>query len=330
MAYGNGFNNNGGGGRFPRNNNPRTGNMPQQEQTTGPVLYNHQNGKFLQFDYWGRYASIVIGTMSPGAQMTFENRRSANKVSQILSFGDLSDLQDVCEEVLESIKTSGTFTSTAVRVGSSGNALVEINNGSNIGQGPGIYLVIYKDLDQANHSNNMELYPFTSSTVLRGYDPSSGNAKEDIAKIGQFKKFYRLVREATKAFTMAMAHSVVVAEKPNRLTQFKALAAISQSMGVSISKELEAAISSSGSSGNGGGQRSGGGSWGNRGGGSYNGGNRGYGNRSYNGGSSYASNPGPAAGQPTMTNPAAPTLDDPIDITMSMNDLTNVDISQFK
>lgn len=310
------FNNNfGGGNRFPRNNNPRTGTRSQEDTTQGPILYNSQAGKFLQFDYWGRYATLRIGTVNPGSQMNYEARKNAKVTNQVLSFGDLSDLQDVCEEVMESLRNAGTFTSSAIRVGSTGNSLVEINNGSNIGQANGIYLVIYKDLDQGNRTANMDVYPFTTTKVLRSYDPSTGNAKEDLAKIGQFKKFYRLVKEATAAFTMATAHAVTVAEKPNRLIQFKALAALSQQMGVTVSKELEQAIAAPTPSGNGG-RSWGGGNRGNYGGGSGNYGNRG----GYGGGF----NQSQASSQP------APTLDDPIDINLSMADMANVNLDQFK
>lgn len=323
MAFGNGF---GGGNnnRFPRNNNPRTGNTTKEESTNGPILYNSQSGKFLQFDYWGRYATIRIGTIQPGMPLTYENRRNAKTTSQIMSFGDLSDLQDVCDEVMESLRNAGTFTSTAVRVGTSGNCLVEINNGSNIGQSNGIYLVIYKDLDQAGRTASMDVYPFTSTKVLRSYDPQSGGSKEDVTKLGQFKKFYKLVAESTKAFTMATAHAVTVADKPNRLTAFKALAAISQSMGVSISKELELAIqapSPAGGNGGGGNRWGGGGNRSNFGGGSYGGGRSSYGgggNRSFNG------NGGGAPSGP------APSVNDPIDINLSLNDMTNVNLDQFK
>ena len=167
----------------------------------------------------------------------------------------------------------------------------------------------------------MDVYPFTTTKVLRSYDPSTGGAKEDLAKIGQFKKFYRMVKEATAAFTMAVAHTVTVVEKPNRLIQFKALAAISQQMGVTVSKELEQAIAAAApGGGNGGG--------GNR---SWNGGNRSYngggygGNRSggYGGGNNYNRS------QPSSQQPMA-SLDDPVDINLSINDMTTVDLTQFK
>ena len=332
MAFNNGGNGFGGGNRFPRNNNPRTGNQSKDDTTSGPILYNNQSNKFLQFDYWGRYATIRIGTVAPGSPMNYEGRKNANTTNQALSFGDLSDLQDVCEEVMESLRNAGTFTSSAVRVGATGNALVEINNGSNIGQAPGIYLVIYKDLDQNNRSTTMDVYPFTTGKVLRSYDPQTGNAKEDLAKLGQFKKFYRMVKEAVKAFTMAIAHSVVVADKPNRLVQFRALGLLSQQMGVSVSKELEAALSAPASnSGNGNGNGGGrsGGSWGggNR---SYGGnrGNYGGGNRYSNGGGNYGGGNG---GQPQSgTTQAMATLDDPIDINLSLGDLNAMNLDQFK
>lgn len=315
MPFGNNFG--GGGNRFPRNNNPRTGNQSKEDTTQGPILFNSQNGKFLQFDYWGRYASIRIGTMQPGVQMNFENRRNAKITNQILSFGDLSDLQDLCEEVMESLRNSGTFTSSAIRVGSTGNAMVEINNGSNIGQAGGIYLVLYKDLDQSGRTANMDVYPFTTTKVMRSYDPSTGSAKEDITKLGQFKKFYRMVKEATAAFTMAIAHTVTVVEKPNRLTQFKAMAAIAQQLGVSMPKELELAIAAAAPGASGSSNRSWGGGGGGR---SFGGG--GYSRGGFGGGS------GGSFGQPSPQ--AMASLNDPVDINLSLGDMSNVNLDQFK
>lgn len=225
----------------PRNSGPRGQQRPQQLTTTGPTLFNEQAGKFLNFNYWGRYASLEIGITSPGAPMTWDNRKAAQSVRQVISFVDLSDLQDICEEILDSIKNTGTFTSCAVRIGARQDCMVEINNGSTLNMSPGIYLVLYKNLDSNNRTNNMEFYPFTSSKVIRGYDHSTGMGKEDISKVGEFKKFYRMVKEATKAFTMAQAHSVAVVGEGEKLATFRALSAITAVLNIDMNAEIRAA-----------------------------------------------------------------------------------------
>ena len=136
-------------GRAPRNSGPRGGGQqrPDQESNIGQTLFNNQIGKFLDFNYWGRYASIEIGAVAPGAGMDWESRKNAQRTRQVIPFDALSDLWDICEEVMESVKNTGTFTSAGVKVGGKQDAMVEINNGSTLNMSPGIYLVIYKNME---------------------------------------------------------------------------------------------------------------------------------------------------------------------------------------
>lgn len=325
MAYGNsggGYNRyprNSQGSGAPRNSAPRTQNRDPQEQNSGPTLYNDRAGKFLNFNYWGRYANIEIGAVPPGSGMGWDARKNAQKVTQILSFENLNEIWDICEEVMESIKNTGTFTSAGVRAGSKQDAIVEINNGSTINMAPGIYLVIYKNLDSGNRTNNLEVYPFGDAKIIRGYDHTSGMAKEDSIRIGQFKKFYRMVKEAAKAFTMAQAHSIQTIKHGDKLSTFKALAAITSALGIDMSAELNRTLSSGSRSGNNGGNNGGGGysrnnSWG--------------GNAPRNAGSGSAFERGGDSAEYGKAVMAA--LDDPVDINLSMDSLTNVDMSQFK
>lgn len=316
-------------GRAPRNSGPRGGGQqrPDQESNIGQTLFNNQIGKFLDFNYWGRYASIEIGAVAPGAGMDWESRKNAQRTRQVIPFDALSDLWDICEEVMESVKNTGTFTSAGVKVGGKQDAMVEINNGSTLNMSPGIYLVIYKNMDSGNRTNNLEVYPFDHSHIIRGYDHSTGMAKDDIAKIGQFKKFYRLIKEATKAFTMAQAHAIQAIQRNDRLSSFLAISAVAAALGVDTGKEIDRTLKGQDQSR--GGQSSGG-----RGG--Y-GGGRNYG--APRSGGSWANNR-PQGG--TFEQPAQQTndfqrqqqimatMDDPVDINLSMDNLTNVDMSQFK
>lgn len=331
MPYGNngGYNNNnyqprGPRSAAPRNSAPRTAVRDPQEQSTGPTLFNERAGKFLNFNYWGRYASIEIGAIQPGSPMTWDARKQAQKTSQVISFGDLSDLWDICDEVLESLKNTGTFTSTGLRVGQKQDCMVEINNGSSLNMGPGIYIVIYKNLDSSGRTNNLEFYPCDDVKILRGYDHRTGMSKEDISKVGEFRKFVRCIKESTKAFTMAQAHSVSVNSKNDKLTCFKAMAAITAALGVDMSAELQGLKASSGGSGSGdGGYR--------RGGGNYGGGSRNYGSapRSAGGAFENSNAGGGQSGDYQRQQQILATLDDPVDINLSMDNLTNVDMTKF-
>lgn len=307
----------------PRNSAPRTQQREPQEQSMGPTLFNERAGKFLNFNYWGRYASLEIGVVQPGMAMNWEARKNAQKVTQVVAFENLSEIWDICEEIMESLKNTGTFTSAGIRVGMKQDAMVEINNGSTINMAPGIYLVIYKNLDSGNRTNNLEIYPFEDVRIIRGYDHSSGMAKDDISKVGQFKKFYRLVKESAKAFTMAQVHAMQVVTKQDRLSTFRIMTALGQALGVDINNDLNKLSGNpnknngGGNSGNGYGRQNGGynaprGTW------QSSGSPR---SATFENGSSDAYK----AQQQIMS-----TLDDPVDINLSMESLTNVDMSQFK
>lgn len=315
-------------GRAPRNSGPRGGGQqrPDQESNLGQTLFNDKIGKFLDFNYWGRYASIEIGAVAPGSGMDWESRKNAQRTRQVIPFDSLSDLWDICEEVMDSVKNTGTFTSAGVKLGMKQDAMIEINNGSTLNMSPGIYLVIYKNLDSGNRTNNLEVYAFDHSHIIRGYDHSTGMAKDDTAKIGQFRKFYRLVKEATKAFTMAQAHTIQAIQRTDRLACFKALSTIATALGVDMSKELDRTFKGqdqqggSGRGGYNGGGRSGygaprsGGNWAN--------------NRQHGGGT--FEQPSAGANDFQRQQQVLASMDDPVDINLSMDNLTNVDMSQFK
>lgn len=291
----------------PQNNNPRTQDRSYQDTTNGPTLFNNKAGKFLSFNHWNKTGSIEIGTMAPGSQMTWEARKSAEKFSQSIGFGDLCELADICEEVRSSLKNAGTFTSVGIRVGVNQDAMVEINNGSTLGLPPGIYLVIYKNLDSGNRTTTLDYYPFCDVKVLRGYDHNTGTYKEDISKIGEFKKFTLCVQEAARALTMATAHSVTVGSRNDRLSQFRALAAITGAMGIDMGAELKRVQNMSRNSG-GGGRNS-------------------YGNN-YNSNRERTfenSNRNDYSRQQQIMS----TLDDPVDISLPMGELSNVDMGDF-
>lgn len=316
-----GYNNyNGGGYGGPRNSAPRTNDFPPKQNTNGIRLSNSRAGRFLDVNFWADTTSVTIGSTPPGAPIDWMIIKNAQTTKVNITFSDLSELWDVCEEVMDSLKNTGTFTSSAIRCGKRQDALIEISNGSNIGKTPGIYLVIYMNLDSGNRTNNLEFYPFNDGKVIRSYDHTTGMGKEDIIKIGEFKKFYRAVKEAAKAFTMAQAHTITHLQFNDKLAGFKALAAISASLGVDLGKEVDNIVKGGRStSGGGGAQRN------------YNNNNRGYNgnnNRYNNGGyqqpGAFERNQGYS--QPTQITAS---VDDPIDITIPMDGLSNVDMAHL-
>lgn len=248
MAYANQYNSNprNNGTNYVRNNNNRQ-NASQKtshdSQTDGVLLVNEKMGKFLRTRYWNRFMTIDIGTFQPGTPVDYNTIRNAQVFSAVCSFSTMFSLRMIMEEVLESLKQTNTFESTAVDGNQKKDTIIEISNGSNINQPMGLYLVIYKNVDSGRRTNIFEVYPFTSCKIMRGYDHNTGSCKEDVKAIGEFKKFKMIVDEACKAFTMAQAHSVKEASKMERLSGINALAAIGASMGVDLMKSVTVATS---------------------------------------------------------------------------------------
>lgn len=341
MAYDtNHYNNNPrAGGDTPRYGTPRSGDgsgsrRNNDVQTDGIILQNEKVGKFLKTRFWAKCMGIDIGTYPPGSQLDRNLVRNAQTFSHVFSFSAIYELKDICNEVLESLKATNRFESTATEAGQKKDCILEISNGSNINMSPGIYLVLYKNVDAGKRTNNYEIYPFGSTKVFRNYDHNTGSYKEDIRATGDFKKFITCLEEAAKAFTMAQAHAISEVHKTDKLATFTALSAISAGMGIDISKAVAANSRVSGQSSysknNGQNQqpqqyqrRSAPGQW-NRG-GNYGGQPR---QQQSQGGSQYGTRPQTSYQQTQQA--MAAISDEPVDINIDAATLQNVSLNDFK
>lgn len=283
---------------------------PQRETTDGQSLYNDAAGKILDFSYWGDYVNLAIITAPPGTPLDWNTKRNAQaRTTCAMSFTSLSEFWDICDEVMDSLKNTGSFSSDGygIRIGSKQDVIIELNDGKKIGQPTGIYLVIYKGVDSSGRAGSMDYYPFPATRVIRGYDHATGRMKDDVSKVGQFKEFWRLVKAATKAFSKAEAHTCRVVWRNDRLKEHAALNALAAKLGVDINAEY-AKLSASGG--------------GNR--GSY-GGNRGGGNRSFGASRNYG---GSNYQLPPDVTPMAD-LNAPIDLNIPLENLSSVNMKAF-
>lgn len=294
--------------------------------TNGFILRNEQTGKFLKVDYFNRCMTFTIGTAPAGQPLDYQTIRNAQSIYQTLVFNQMFTLRDICDEVAESLKTTGTFTSTGTDAGANDDCCIEISNGSNINEQPGIYLVIYKDIDRnTGRTNSCDYYQFGTGKFYRDYNHRTGQRQIDSNKSAQFKMFSEAIHEACSAFTMAHAHAVQDAAKFDKLQTFRALSAMATSMGIDLTVEPKFEQKKSGSTGGwnrgnnnnglGGAQRKNG-NWN-----SFNGGNNGYQKRSgglFENGSNKSFNGGYQ--QPN---------DDSVDVNLDMSTLTNVPLNQF-
>ena len=301
--------------------------------TTGVSFSNDTIGKCLLVNYWGRNVTFEIGSFVAGSHMTWEVRKNMQTLKQVVSFQHVADLAILCDDIADSIKSSGTFTSAGIRCGSKMDSILEISNGENIGMPFGVYLVIYKGLDNSNRTNVLEFYQFEGTKIIRGYDHNTGSYKTDISKMGEFKKFIKTLHAAAEAFTMAQAHTIAEVKKNDKMAAFRALSAMSAALGVDVSKDLLTPKKTSGSStytrnqnpsgGPGGYQKSSG--YGNR---NYQGRSGGY--NAPRGGNNYSNN-STTFENPNMTYQAALASigDDPVDLNLDVSQLQGVELSKF-
>lgn len=294
--------------------------------TTGFILRNERVGKFLKVDYFNRCVSFTIGMAPAGQALDYQTIRNAPSVSQTLVFTQMFAMKELCEDVANELKDTGSFKSVGTDAGANDDCRVEISNGSNINEQPGIYLVIYKDLDRSTkRTNNMNYFPLSAGKIYRDYNHLTGQSVEVIKTGSQFKIIREAVDEACAAFTMAQAHTAQEAGKFDKLQVYKSLSAIAASMGVDLTQDLNFETKKSGSSGNwnrgnqsGGGYQKKPGGWN-----QFGGQNNGYQKRS--GGVFEQSGNSPFGGYQQNNAPA----DDAVDINLDMNALTNVPIGSF-
>lgn len=282
MAYGN--NNFNGGYQKPAATTAKK--KSEDSNTKGVRLTNYDQMKYLDINYWKKACSIDVGVIpqgaAPGTGASWSWNDAKPTIHLALTFATLTTLETICDEVWESIKKTGSFTNVGAPCGSNFTNMVEINNGSTLNMPEGIYIVLYKDRDQSGKAQLMEVYPCSTRTIERNYDPSTGNSVKDINKTQDFKDFRRCIHEAVSAFTMAYAHSVQEVQNLDRLSVASELGALCQHFGIDVSK-MDSKPAYTGN--NSGGARSGGNS-GYRSGGyqrkSYGGNSNGYGRRDYN------------------------------------------------
>ena len=290
--------------------------------TEGVLIVNDKMGKFLSISYWARCMSLSIGTFQSGMPLRYEDVRNAQLFRHTFTYTTVFEFKELCEEVLDNIKRNGKFESMSIDASAKNDAILEISNGTNINMPLGIYLVIYKGLDNTNRTNILEIYPFGNTKYVRNYDHNSGSFTNDISKVGEFKKFKKAVMNAANAFTMAQAHSIAEIKKTDKMATFKALAAITAAMGIDMTKELmekKTTGQSSYSKGQSGGGKS------------YSGGGyrqyNGYQRQGQSGGYNAPRNPSPAV--QNVQQQLMDMANEPVDLNIDLANLQNVALSDF-
>lgn len=218
--------------------------------TTGIRLTNYDAMKYLNINYWKRACSVDIGPIPEGVTRSnpapWDWKASMPTIHIAMTFTSLTVLEEICDEVWESIKKSGTFSNVGAPCGSDLSNLVELNNGSTIGQPEGIYLVLYRGRNANGVAERYDFYPFAGRVIERGYNPTTGQSTKDISKTQDFKDFRRCIHEAVSALTMAVAHSVQEVQNLDKLSIITRLASICAHQGVTVESGTRAGGASAG------------------------------------------------------------------------------------
>lgn len=313
------------------NFNSRAGNTQQEStNTNGIMLKNHKFHKFLACSYWNRTAVIEIGSIPEGADNDFTVLRNVQTIKQVMTFNTLTTLDEILEEAIHSIKTTGQLSPAGAPAGSTFTNLVEITDGSNLDPGlnlpKGVYLVIYKDWDNTRATQKFDVYPFSTRTILRGYDHNTGRCTEDIDKLRDLKDFYLFIHETCKAMTNAQAHAIMEVSRKERHNSLKAMNMIANALGIDIGAPVPMKANSPKSS------NSGKGGYQNR---SYGKGN--YGNNNNSGAGSYKNGytgyrGGSTGGFPNRGNQQADTTfsnDEGTNLELNLGSVHDIPIDQF-
>ena len=244
MPYNNNYNNASVGGNFPKYSGNKAPRKKSDDTTTnGILLKNESAGKFLRIGYWNGTMRTDIGTVQPGMEINAASIQGAQTFGHVFSFAAMCELYEVCSDLLDNMKKGEPFVPTAVIAGQKKDTILEISDGSNINMPTGLYFVLYKNIDANSRTGTFDMYPFSSTVILKNYNHNTGESILETKKLGDFKKFMTILKESMKAFTNAQAHVVKEASKKN--DPLTALAAIGNALGVDITKSVASATATS-------------------------------------------------------------------------------------
>lgn len=223
----------------------------ESTNTNGIMLRNYDARKFLACSHWNKTVVLEIGTIPDNIDQDFTAMRNVQTIKQVMTFNTLTTLDQILEDAIKSIKSTGQISPAGAPAGSSFTNMVEVTDGSNLdpnlGLKKGVYLVIYKDWDNNRSTQKFDIYPFSTRTIIRGYDHNTGRGVEDIDKVRDLKDFYLFVHEACKAMTNAQAHAIMEVSRKERSSSVRMLAAIANGLGIDIGAAPKVPASSSGS-----------------------------------------------------------------------------------
>ena len=223
-----------------QNSAPRREPLSPDDVTNGLQLNNVPAGKSMDFTFNKDTLRVQITSVQPGQPITWEIRKNAPKVSQTLYPNDLVAIETMISAVIDEIKERKTFKNVSIRCGYEESGKIEFNNGQNLGLTPGIYFVIYRNIDSSGRAGEIDVYPFAGIEMDYDFNPQTGSSTPVVDNLHQLKMFKRVIKSASEAFTKAHAHAIK--REGKLLSTRKGLGAVAKSMGVDVSDMLESAI----------------------------------------------------------------------------------------
>lgn len=209
-----------------------------KNNTYGPTFTNEDAMKRMAVNYWNKNMTIEINDGNKDKDGIFK-ATSNTGVKLIITSTTASALLAAGEEIYDLIKEGKEFTSIGVPCGIQTSNLIEFSNGKNIGLPEGLYLVIYKDIQDDRIAKGFTAYPFTNKVFVRDYNYKNGQAKTEATKILEFKDFLTILKEYSKSMSMAMAHAVKEGSKYEKMSNIKTLSVIAAKLGIDLTSDFD-------------------------------------------------------------------------------------------
>lgn len=193
--------------------NNQSGEKKKYDVNTKGVQFYNSNasmGGTLVIGYWKECMTVKICPMLP------QNKRSESKVYDYETFINtamtLEKLTVMCmaidSHIMAAMQTGNGYDFQAIGV-SVGSNFIEISNGEKHGMNKEfICFTIYAGVDENGKSTDKMTYIFNKRNYFTNYNPEEGSIDKGGDLEVEFLMFYKCIKEATKAFTHAHAHSI--------------------------------------------------------------------------------------------------------------------------
>ena len=215
-------------------NNKTKDEKKKSNNTYGPSYYNEETMEKLTVNYWDGSMAVIVSALVRDANGRLQEDEN-NTLRLTVKPYTIATFASECEDIRHEVKANGGhFASAGIPCGNASSNMIEISNGANIGRDPGIYLVLYKDIDEKRTPGSMMVYTFAARTVVKNYNHKTGAGDVVKLKSQEFKDFSRTMEDFVSGMNMANAHAYKEATKYERAASSRTMAIVAASLGVDL------------------------------------------------------------------------------------------------